>query len=167
MKEYVVNGQSGTIIPPGDEKALAQALIDLLNDDEKRVSYGLAARKRAIELYDREITAKKSIELYHLARSNFQARCRYALYRKDDGLMLRDLENLLGKFDAMIYDLMYKRSLRFRISYWWHMLKARPKLALAMLGTRLSKKTARMLGKRQLPQLKKLEELEKMLETKH
>lgn len=164
MKEYVVNGESGTIIPPGDEKALATALTDLLNDDEKRLSYGTKARQRALELYSREITAKKSIELYHLAKSNFQARSRYALYRKDDDLLLDDLETIMQKFDSMIYQLVYKRSLRFRLSYWWHMLKARPKLALAVFAARLGLGTARLLGQKQLPpQLEQLEKFEQQL----
>ncbi len=70
----------------------------------------------------------------------------------------------MQKFDSMIYQLVYKRSLRFRLSYWWHMLKARPKLALAVFAARLGLGTARLLGQKNLPpQLEQLEKFEQQL----
>ena len=131
MKEYVVSGESGTIIPPADVDALAEALIDLFQNDDKRKSYGEEARKRALELFDRRITAAKTVELYKLARSNFNARKQYALYRKEKEALLPKAEDLLRAFDKMVYDLLYRKSLAFRLSYWFHMLKDRPRLFAA------------------------------------
>jgi hypothetical protein len=138
MKEYVVNGESGTIIPAGDVPALTAALTDLLNDKTKRESYGRAARLRAVELFAREITATKSVELYDLAISRFETKKRFALYRKDSDNLLVCADDLLKSFDTMIYGLLYKRSLRFRLSYWLHMFKARPKLTLAKIMYKLA-----------------------------
>jgi glycogen(starch) synthase len=135
MKEYVVIGESGTIIAAGDVGALSAALIELLNDPAKRQSYSKAARLRAVELFSREITAQKSVDLYNQAIGRFETAKKFALYRKDKEQLLSCSEGLLKSFDDMIYKLLYQRSLRFRISYWFHMFKARPKLTIAKLGS--------------------------------
>jgi glycogen synthase len=160
MKEYVVNGESGTIVPPSDVPALVNALIDLLNDDEKRKSYGVEARKRALELYDRKITAGKTVELYQFAIANFDFKRRSALFRKDSQSLLPSSEDLLKAFDKMIYELMYKRSLTFRMSYWFHMLKDRPKLFTANAALKAGTMVSQLLGRDELPErLERLKEL--------
>lgn len=151
MKEYVVNGESGSIVPPGDVPALANALLDLLFNESKRKSYGVEARKRALELYDRKITATKTVELYQFAAANFDFRRRFALYRKDRDALLPKSEELLSAFDQMIYQLMYKRSLSFRMSYWFHMLKDRPKLFTANVVLNAATRALQLLGRDQLP----------------
>jgi len=160
MKEYVVNGESGTIVPPSDVPALANALIDLLSNEQKRKSYGAEARKRALELYDRKITASKTVELYQFAKANFDFKRRFALYRKGSHDLLPSSEELLKAFDKMIYDLLYKRSLSFRLSYWYHMLKDRPKLFTANMALKAGRTISALLGRDALPErLQKLQEL--------
>ncbi len=44
LAEYVVEGQTGWIVPPGDVDALAQALADALSDPERLRRMGVAAR---------------------------------------------------------------------------------------------------------------------------
>ncbi len=165
MKEYVVNGESGTIVPPDDVEQLAAALVDLLNNDEKRKSFGREARKRALELFDRKITAKKTVELYKLAQANFDARKRFSLYRKDPSAMLPSAEELLASFDAMIYDLLYRRSLSFRLSYWYHMFKDRPKLAAAKSFVWAGTLVSKLAGQEKTP--KSVERMKKLIEAKH
>jgi rhamnosyl/mannosyltransferase len=48
----VVNqhGVTGLVVPPGDSAALAEALTTLLTDPQRRLAYGAAARRRAVEL---------------------------------------------------------------------------------------------------------------------
>lgn len=162
MKEYVVDGESGTIVAPSDVSALADALIDLLSNEEKRKSYGVMARKRALELYDRKITAQRTLELYQLAATNFDAKKKCALYRGDKNELLAGSEDLLKTFDRMIYELMYRRSLRFRMSYWFHMFKDRPKLFLANLAYNTASKTLKLLGRDKLPE--RLERLKKLID---
>ncbi|MBI5173917.1 MAG: glycosyltransferase family 4 protein [Candidatus Melainabacteria bacterium] len=162
MKEYVVNGESGSIVPPADVPALAAALTELLNDEKKRKSYGVEARKRALALYDRKITAGKSVELYQLAIANFDFKGRSALFRKDSASLLPSSEDLLRAFDKMIYELMYRRSLRFRISYWFHMLKDRPKLFMANAALNTGTRISQFLGRDQLP--KRLERLKELID---
>jgi hypothetical protein len=160
MKEYVVTGESGTIIPAGDVAALTAALTELLNDKTKRESYGKAARLRALELFSREITAQKSVDLYLQAISRFESKKEFALYRKDKDKLLTGSEDLLKSFDSMIYGLLYKRSLRFKLSYWFHMFRARPKLALAKLSYFLAECPFKLFKQRSLPPyLRKLQGL--------
>ena len=134
MKEYVVHDESGLIVPPGDVDALADALIELLGSEEKRKSFGQAARKRTLELFDRKITARKSVELYEIAKANFSNRKKYALYRKEREELLSKSKHILAAFDDMIYDMMYNKSLAFRLSYWYHMQKDNPR-AFALRST--------------------------------
>jgi phosphatidylinositol alpha-mannosyltransferase len=45
-------GDAATLVPPGDEAALTEAVIDLLDDEERRVAMGVAGRRLAEERYD-------------------------------------------------------------------------------------------------------------------
>jgi len=55
LRDAVVNGSTGLLVPPRDAKALAHALIAVLTDDTRRNSLGEAARKRARRLFDSKI----------------------------------------------------------------------------------------------------------------
>lgn len=47
MEEIIVDGETGAIVPPEDEGALARALADLLRSPERRRQLGAAGRRRA------------------------------------------------------------------------------------------------------------------------
>jgi phosphatidylinositol alpha-mannosyltransferase len=47
----VSNGEAAVLVPPGDERALADAVAELLGDEERRVAMGLSARALAEERY--------------------------------------------------------------------------------------------------------------------
>ncbi|MBN1666892.1 MAG: glycosyltransferase family 4 protein [Anaerolineales bacterium] len=46
LPEIVVHGQTGLLVPPGDEHALAAAVLELLQDPECRAAMGAAGRQR-------------------------------------------------------------------------------------------------------------------------
>ncbi len=52
--ELIVQGQTGLVVPPGDEEALAQAVLMLLGDARLREQMGQAARQRAVRHYSVE-----------------------------------------------------------------------------------------------------------------
>lgn len=52
LSDSVVDGATGSLVPPGDLDALAGALAALLSDDERRRQFGAAARLRAVTHYD-------------------------------------------------------------------------------------------------------------------
>jgi glycosyltransferase involved in cell wall biosynthesis len=64
LREAVVEGQTGFLVPPGDAPALEAALERLIADSEMRQKIGLAGRLRAESLYDSRVMARRFEELY-------------------------------------------------------------------------------------------------------
>ncbi len=56
--------ETGLIVPPNDAPSLGAALKRLADDADLRHRYGAAARKRAQELYSREVMGLRLLELY-------------------------------------------------------------------------------------------------------
>jgi glycosyltransferase involved in cell wall biosynthesis len=67
--DAVADGLTGTVVPPRDPAALAQALIGYLTDDEHRRAHGMQARARAEQCFDqhvvREALATEYARLLH------------------------------------------------------------------------------------------------------
>ena len=60
----VMEPEAGTLVPPGDPKALAEAVVELLADEAKRESLGGAARAIAVERYSWDTIAQRLGEIY-------------------------------------------------------------------------------------------------------
>lgn len=71
MPEYIDDGVSGIIVPPNEPVKLAEALIDMVMDPVLRETYGIAARKKAVTVFDRKVVAENITELYLQANRNF------------------------------------------------------------------------------------------------
>jgi glycosyltransferase involved in cell wall biosynthesis len=52
LRDSVVDGATGALVPPGDRDALVGALAALLADEDRRRQLGAAARLRAVSRYD-------------------------------------------------------------------------------------------------------------------
>ena len=65
LPEIIEDGISGLVVTPGDSPELAHAIEKLLLHRELRVKFGLAAKKRAEELF----TLKKSVNEYEILYS--------------------------------------------------------------------------------------------------
>lgn len=63
MPEMVLPGETGWLVPPGDEAALASAATNLVNDPLLRVSMGRAARARAEACFDARRVARDVSDL--------------------------------------------------------------------------------------------------------
>ena len=70
-REYLVDGESGVIVPPRDTDALAEAIIGVLADDNERARLALNARARVLEKFQRKEIARQTVELYKLAIARF------------------------------------------------------------------------------------------------
>ena len=62
--EAVIGGESGLLIPPGDERVLARALIDLLDDPRRAARLGERALSRVCREFTREKMINRLSDLY-------------------------------------------------------------------------------------------------------
>jgi len=53
IREVVENAQAGLFVPPGDDAALANAVLSLERDRSKAQSMGLSAREYVVRHFDR------------------------------------------------------------------------------------------------------------------
>jgi glycosyltransferase involved in cell wall biosynthesis len=68
IPEMVVDGETGYLVPPDDDVAIADAIEKLLTDDTRRVAMGHASRARAYERFDARKTTADLIGIIAEAR---------------------------------------------------------------------------------------------------
>jgi starch synthase len=56
IPEYVAEGETGLLVPPGDSAALVGAVLELLADPALMARLGTGGRKRVARLFDSERT---------------------------------------------------------------------------------------------------------------
>lgn len=66
ISELLVNRETGILVPPGDTKALTDAIMMLKEDDQLRVSLGVQAAK---EVREKHSWSQRSSEILDLAKS--------------------------------------------------------------------------------------------------
>jgi glycosyltransferase involved in cell wall biosynthesis len=64
VPEAVIDGITGLLVPPGQPKALAQAISRLIVDPDLAESMGAAGRKRAETMFDAEAAAERTVAVY-------------------------------------------------------------------------------------------------------
>jgi glycosyltransferase involved in cell wall biosynthesis len=64
-REAVIDGVTGYVVPPEDEKELAGALLKILEDRERRKSMGTTGRKRVESLFSIENNIRETEKLYY------------------------------------------------------------------------------------------------------
>ena len=68
--EAVVEGETGYLISSDDDNALAERLIELLDDSERAAAFGQAGRKLAHERFSQEAQLQQTVELYNALLAN-------------------------------------------------------------------------------------------------
>ena len=63
-RDAIINEETGLLVPIKDAKALADALLDLLLDKDRRVLMGFKAREYAVNEFDVINVVKKHLEIY-------------------------------------------------------------------------------------------------------
>ncbi|WP_420455809.1 glycosyltransferase family 4 protein [Rubrivirga sp.] len=63
--EIVADGETGRLVPPGDDRALADALVPILRDRALAARMGRAGRRRAERLFTADATVDRFAALYH------------------------------------------------------------------------------------------------------
>ncbi len=64
IPDAIVDGANGRLVPPGDADALAQAIDELLNDDDLRRRFGTRARDTVLRDFTLEQELEKNLALY-------------------------------------------------------------------------------------------------------
>ncbi|OGO64262.1 MAG: hypothetical protein A2Z45_07040 [Chloroflexi bacterium RBG_19FT_COMBO_55_16] len=82
------NGRTGLIIPPGEPIALAQAVLTLVGDPDRRVAIGKAARQAVVERFNWESVAGEIVVLLELAISNKPRALRLGTIYRDEVLRI-------------------------------------------------------------------------------
>jgi len=67
VSELVDGGKTGLIVPPRDEKALAEAMIELLHNEELRREMGKNALQKARQELSWDELARKTVQVYQAA----------------------------------------------------------------------------------------------------
>ena len=62
--DAIVNGETGILVPSHDDRALLQALKQLLDDPDLTYQMGKAARQRCVRKFNANIVNKKMAEEY-------------------------------------------------------------------------------------------------------
>ncbi|MDQ1650348.1 MAG: hypothetical protein QOG60_2405 [Frankiaceae bacterium] len=68
--EVVDDGRTGLLFPYGDEQRLADAVVELLADEPRRLAMGSAARQLAEQRFDAELWADNLHAVYRQARAD-------------------------------------------------------------------------------------------------
>jgi glycosyltransferase involved in cell wall biosynthesis len=76
LPELVVNGHTGMLVEAGDHIALADAILELIDDPEKARRFGSNARQRAVERFDQRCYGTKIMEIYDQHFAERQKECR-------------------------------------------------------------------------------------------
>jgi glycosyltransferase involved in cell wall biosynthesis len=64
LQEIIVEGKTGLLVPPGDSKALADAILKVVENPELARKFGINGRKRVEELFTVESNVKKTEQVY-------------------------------------------------------------------------------------------------------
>ena len=70
--QVAVHGETGLLVPPGDARALAGAVVELLQDEDRRRAFGLAARAAA-EPYSWDRIGRQLLAIYERLTAPTQA----------------------------------------------------------------------------------------------
>jgi len=65
-RETVTPSSNGTLVPPGNAEALADAMIDLASDPSRRAAMGIESRQLAEERFDARVVARQIMDALSL-----------------------------------------------------------------------------------------------------
>jgi glycosyltransferase involved in cell wall biosynthesis len=67
MSEIIADGETGLLVPPGSAEAIAEAVVGLLDNPDRRIAMGTAARRHVQDAYGVQAVAPLQEALYRKA----------------------------------------------------------------------------------------------------
>ena len=64
MPDYIMDGETGLLVPPQDPAAMAEAILEFLNDPAKAARVALAAQKRMRECFLVDTSVKRTEDIF-------------------------------------------------------------------------------------------------------
>jgi hypothetical protein len=138
-REYLVDGESGVLIPPRDPEAIARELKKLLQNPAERKRLGENARLRVLDKFQRKEIARQTADLYADAIVHFQNKLSPALYAADYQTFLPSCQRFTQAFNTMLHEELFHWSWRYRIATTLHSFRTRPRFFIAQSLLRLAK----------------------------
>lgn len=129
--EYIDDGESGFVIPPGRPADIAAAIVKLAISPEWRTAFGVAARDKAHAMLESTRVVQDQLSVYEKAIINHRTSVQYAQYRKPPEEAFADIRDLIYAYHQNLYQLIYVHSLTFRIKHWLMLGLKRPRLCAA------------------------------------
>jgi glycosyltransferase involved in cell wall biosynthesis len=95
-RQVIVSGESGLLVPPGDTRLLAGAMLELLSNPQKARTLGIAGRQRVEKHFNAQKQASNHIALFTRALLSRRNRARPSLRKErrlpDDAVSARPAE---------------------------------------------------------------------------
>ncbi len=129
--EYIDDGLTGFVIPPGRPTEIAQAIVKLAISPERRTAFGAAAREKAQTMLENSTVVEHQLRVYEKAIITQRTTKQFAQYRKSPEEIFADMRDLLYSYHQNLYQLIYVHSLTFRIKHWFTLGLKRPRLCAA------------------------------------
>jgi hypothetical protein len=129
--EYIEDGSTGYVIPPGRPADIAGAILKLVNSPERRTAFGEAARDKAYAMLESTRVVQDELSVYEKAIINHRTSVEYAQYRKSPDELFADVRDLIYSYHQNLYQLIYVHSITFRIKHWLILGLKRPRLCVA------------------------------------
>lgn len=73
IPEIVDEGRTGALVPPGDEHALATAVVELLRNPERGREMGAAGRQRVVSEFSVDVLVERTARVYESRLARFRA----------------------------------------------------------------------------------------------
>jgi predicted dehydrogenase/glycosyltransferase involved in cell wall biosynthesis len=83
LTEAVVDGSTGRLVPPGDGRALARALDEVLSSPEVAAAWGEAGRRRQRERFGADRMVAETVAVYNEVLGESRVRQRFAVGRTE------------------------------------------------------------------------------------
>ncbi len=143
--EYIQPGITGLHVPKADSAALAKAIIELLQDDSKRLACGQKARAVAEKSYACNVIASEALKTYALAIERHKHRKDDPIYKHSPDNLAKDTIQFVRGYNGLLHTFGEQVSIRYRTGLSKKLLATRPKLFSAKVAL-ISAKAAKILS---------------------